>query len=306
MAVVLNDLLGISNEKRTRRNDERIEQFPSYEEFWAQRNEVGAPRNQDFATDYDYENDYNGGYRENTRADYRARDDFEYRPVDAKAEFTRDYRVVDRDDYRTNNGFYYGAEQYSPQAREYERDINYGGKSVSSPTQNSYDAQARNTRGDNNSCLYAVRDELSSVSDSQFEDSLYDKLAYTSPLASTQQMRMSTRRDATRASARTTKTPRLTLKGKVILAFYIALAVLITTLIAVNASGFNGTERNVGAGNNVSYAETATEVETQATSTSAVVSSLNSDSGYAQSDYDYATNTNWFDRLCDKLEAFFN
>lgn len=310
MAVVLNDLLGISNERRTRRNEERMEQFPSYEEFWAQRNEMGVPKSQDYASEYGYndENDYQSeNYRENTRADYRAINDSDYRPVDSRNEFVRDYRAIDREDYRARNDYRYGENQYSSQSREIEQDINYGGKSVSSPTQLDFrDAQARNTRGEFNSCLYAVRDELSSVSDSQFEDSLYDKLAYTSPLASAQQMRMSTRKVATESTARTTRTSRLTFKGKVILAFYIALAVLITTLIAVNASGFNGTERGVSAGNNVSYAETATEVEAQATSTPAEVAVTNSEISYAKSDYDYATNTNWFDRFCDKLDSFFS
>lgn len=319
MAVVLNDLLGITNQGRTRRNEERIEQFPSYEEFWASRSEVGALKNDEYGYNENYQDDYRATEsRANYRAaedngGYRAMNDYGYRAGENRNDFRQDYRVAENrndfsQDYRAIDELNFGAQQFSSQARESEQDINYGGKRVSSPTQMNYrGVQAHTEKGDFNSCLYSVRNELSSVSDSQFEDSLYDKLAYISPLANTQQMRMSTRRNATEQIARkANKASRLTLKGKVILAIYIALAVLMTTLIAVNASGFNGMGHNAGAGNNVSYAETATEVETQATSTSAVVSNNETNFSYAKSEYNYAINSNWFDRFCDKFERLFD
>ncbi|MDD4839093.1 MAG: hypothetical protein PHE93_00235 [Clostridia bacterium] len=299
MAVVLNDLLGISTPSRARRGDERMEQFPSYDEFWASRSEMGAPKSDDFAYDCNYREDYSNDYQPRTnRNEYS-----DYHSRDGQNDFPQDFRA--------ESGYAYGAQQNGFHTRENESEY-YGSKRVSSSASTDNfreDVQAHTQRGEFNSCLYSVRDELSSVSDSQYQDALFDRLAFVSPLANAQQMRTPTRRIAAEPIARgAKKASRLTFKGKVILAVYIALAVLITTLIAINASGFNGTGLNAGAGNNVSYTETATEVETQANSTSAVVSNTAQDVkfDYVQTDYNYAVNSNWFDRLCDNIGKMFN
>jgi hypothetical protein len=309
MSVTLSDLLGI---QKKRESVEYIDRFPSYEEFRSSRNAYGL-RNAEYAR-----SDERAYARSDERADGYSRADFlnseqygeprensaAYAAEDAYAYngFTRD-AAAERlgGGYRRSESFDISRERDDFQIQNREHGVEYNGSKVkmgvSSLTSSSdySDVQAHARRSD--ACLYSVRDELSAISDARYEDELFDRLAFVSPLAN-DHMTTSSRRIAAEQPTARRKTPKLTLKGKIILAVYIALAVLVTTLIAVNAGGLNGTADNAGAGNYVS-SQSVTEVEAQATSTSATASSQ-----FCYAEFDVAVPvTNWFDTLCDGLSS---
>lgn len=287
MAVILNDLLGISTSKRSQESVN----FPTYEEFTRGRSRVGEPIS---------EQGFDRDFRDN-RGDMRNFENDRY----------FDNYATDRSRAFEKEEEYYGEESnyrsfpernYSAQTRG--SGVEYNGsnyKRVSSLSSADFtDEQALTRTKYSDNCLYAVRNDLSGVSDAQsLEDELFERLAFVSPLAISHPARNSSRKVAAEPIARKA---RLSLKGKIILAIYIALAVLVTTLIAINASGLNGSV-NANAGQ-VSGAEYSTEVENQATSTSAGEMSANFI--YLNSEYSYAESTNWFDRFCDKIGKIFS
>ena len=116
---------------------------------------------------------------------------------------------------------------------------------------------------------------------------LYDRLSYNAPRE--RSLRAVAPQRALGVNRAKSKSGRVkNVKGKIILAVYIAVIVLVATLIIVNATGIN-------AG--------AVSVATGSGATSIRLDNIEASTNYAHSDYGYAVNSNWFDRLCDSLKS---
>ena len=132
-----------------------------------------------------------------------------------------------------------------------------------------------------------MRREAQAQYSDQGANMLYDRLAYNAPRE--RSLRATAPQRALGINRAKSKSGRVkNVKGKVILAVYIAVIVLVATLIIVNATGIN-------AG--------AVSVATGSGATSIRLDNVDASANYAHSDYGYAVNSNWFDRLCDSLKS---
>ena len=135
--------------------------------------------------------------------------------------------------------------------------------------------------------LDSMRREAQAQYSDQGANMLYDRLAYNAPRE--RSLRAMAPQRALGINRAKSKSGRVkNVKGKVILAVYIAVIVLVATLIIVNATGIN-------AG--------AVSVATGSGATSIRLDNVDASANYAHSDYGYAVNSNWFDRLCDSLKS---
>ena len=265
-------------------NRDRYENHGRFDSRSAER-EYSEPRRSENGYD-DYTARYSGGY-EQSYGDYNAYDN------------GRGYASQNYD-----NSVNY-RQSYDRQAADAGREINYFGQDpvfakLTRPqsqyrSEQNYDAYAGEYTADvanyeqndryGDRFLENARREMNSDYTNESADTLYDRLSYTS-VREQNPRAIAPRQGFHAARAKSPKGRTKNVKGKIILAVYIAVIVLVATLIIVNAAGIN-------AGTAVTSADTGAY--------SVTLEGVDASSGYAHSDYGYVVNTNWFDKLCDSL-----
>jgi len=284
MAVTIQDLLGTQDYDV----QNRIDRFPSYDSFAATRGR--SPRAQ-----YD---SAPAAAPAPSRASEPRRyfDRNEYRVQDAPVRYSapapeterRDYYGYGNDygyDYQKENAYGYdGYNQYPEKSYREEEAYQAGYANVGYAKKQSAEKYSNNRYSfgdeygrdyDINQRLYAQRQELEQ--NEEYKNELLGRLAFSSPMA---------REDAKASYYVVPKkaVKKKNIKGRVILAIYIALVVVVATLIIVNAAG-------VGAPADAKGAVTLN------------ASDLDTVVGYVDSGYRYVVNTNWFDRICDAISG---
>ena len=235
--------------------------------------------------------------KENGYDDYAARYSSAY-SADNYADGYKDNRYADNRYNEYNSGY---SNRESNSRNVADREINYFGQDpvfakLQRPQYNAEEVETYNNsyndyRYDRFDDRYADRNgdrflenarrEMNSDYTNENMDMLYDRLSYTS--VREQNPRAIAPRQGLRLSkAKSPKGRTKNVKGKIILAVYIAVIVLVATLIIVNAAGIN-------AGTAVTSADTGAY--------SVSLEGVDASDGYAYSDYGYVVNTNWFDNL---------
>ncbi|MGN0795633.1 MAG: hypothetical protein ACI4MT_01595 [Christensenellales bacterium] len=323
MSLTIQDVLDVQTKSRRDMRDSYDDTPSRYNDFEQRFEQKFAPRQNGYREDnryadnhnnfrrYETEERFDGRYnreyaepkyaeRENGYDDYATRYSSAYNNIENysnagysdtdsryggyNAPYTNENNVRNADEREIN---YFGQDPAFANLRRQQNNNEYASSNYNGYTDYRYNgADDRFADRNGDRFLENARREMNSDYTNENMDLLYDRLSYTSTREQNPRA-IAPRRGLKMSGAKSPKGRTKNVKGKIILAVYIAVIVLVATLIIVNAAGIN-------AGTAVTSADTGAY--------SVSLEGVEASNGYAYSDYGYVVNTNWFDRLCDSLK----